>query len=68
MSDALLKPRQLDSHTIRRIAVESGRDPRTVLAALQDRATPLATAAVKAAVARLRIILDEDATSARAGG
>jgi hypothetical protein len=48
--------RQLDSHTIARLAVEAARDPRTVRAVLDGRRTTAnARAAVEGAAARLGI-------------
>jgi hypothetical protein len=61
---------KLDAHTVRRIAVACGRDPRTVVSALEGRASALATAAVYDAVERLGILLPADAirAAARAAG
>jgi hypothetical protein len=39
-----------DPHTIRAISVRAHRDPRTVIAALEGRASPIATAAVRDAI------------------
>jgi hypothetical protein len=51
-------PRRLDPHTIRRIAVEAGRDPRTVQAVSRGQGSPLASAAIREAARRLGIDLD----------
>lgn len=59
---------KLNPHTIRRIAVECGRDPRTVVAALQGRASPNATAAVMATIGRMGIALQADGLNLRATG
>jgi hypothetical protein len=45
--------RTYDPHTIRAISVRAHRDPRTVLAALDGRASPIATAAVLDAMREL---------------
>jgi hypothetical protein len=42
-----------DPHTIRAISVRAHRDPRTVIAALAGRASPIATAAVRDAIREL---------------
>jgi hypothetical protein len=47
----------LSAHDIRRLSVEAQRDPRTVVAVLEGRATPLATLSVREAAARLGIKL-----------
>ena len=52
-----------DPHTIRAISVRAHRDPRTVVAALAGRASPIATAAVRDAIRELG--LSEPATAAR---
>jgi hypothetical protein len=48
---------RLPAHVVRAIAVEAGRDPRSVVAALDGRARPMTAAAVKAAMVRLGIEL-----------
>ena len=50
----------LDPHTIRKIAVKACRDPRTVVAALEGRASKLATEAVTNAMRELGIIVPRD--------
>jgi len=47
----------LDPHTIRRLAVEAARDPRTVQAVARGGGSPMARAAVMAAAGRLGIDL-----------
>ena len=56
--------RSLDPHTIRALSVEAHRDPRTVVAALEGRASALATAAVVAAAKRLGIQLPSPPSAA----
>jgi hypothetical protein len=46
------------AHQVRQIAVEAGRDPRTVTSALDGRASALATASVYAAIRRLGITIE----------
>jgi hypothetical protein len=53
-----MKTQNISAHDIRRIAVEAHRDPRTVIAALEGRARPIATASVQSAAERLGIALD----------
>ncbi|MGD0529017.1 MAG: hypothetical protein ABSE49_28020 [Polyangiaceae bacterium] len=62
----------IDQHTLRRLAVEAARDPRTVLAVLEGRGTALSRAAVRAAALRLGLGLglglEADAPRTRATG
>jgi hypothetical protein len=44
---------KFQAHVIRRIAVAANRDPRTVVAALEGRASPLATSSVNDAIEKL---------------
>ena len=59
--------RMLSSFDIRRLAVEAHRDPRTVRAALEGRASPLATSAVQEAAKRLGIELPGIGALAKVG-
>jgi len=60
---------RLPAHVIRQIAVEAGRDPRTVNNAIKRRAKPIAEADVFAAMDRLGIRLpDSDGLAAKGNG